>query len=322
MSGRRGGGGRRRGRAVLGMGLAALCLASAPAPAAERDGAGIGTHVLTIGRVTTHPERHADGLGRMVDYAAARMRDLGIVAGRVVTVANPAAMAEYLRSGKVDWVTETPFLALSLEENGHAEIVARRWKNGVPDYFTVFFVRADSDIRSLDDLDGRTIAFEDPGSTSGYFLPAATLINRHQRLVRLSNSRLSPPPGAVGFVFSGGERTTAAWVGSGVVDAGALSDRDWNDPQRVPPKVRKTLRVIHETQRVPRAVELVRKDLDPRVKARLIQLLVHAHEDPEAADALYAHKKTRRFDPIDARLRADLDALRPVGEIVRQQLDR
>lgn len=300
--------------------LAALCLLSGAAWAADREGRVLKKRVLVIGRVDVHPEAHRGYLQRMVDYAAGRMGDLGIVAGEVVVAPDNAAMLDHLRSGKVDWVTETPFSALRFEGSGNAEIVARRWKGGVAAYRTLLFVRADSDIRSPGDLRGRTIAFEDPGSTSAYFLPAAVLIRRGHRLVRLSSIRQAPRTDGIGYVFSGDERNTADWVHAGVVDAGALSDTDWADPELVPPAYREALRVIHRTGPVPRALELVRADLDPAVKARLVELLLHAHEDPEAAGVLDAYQKTRRFDPIDAETRAQLEALRPLADIVRREL--
>ena len=44
-------------------------------------------------------------------------------------------------------------------------------KDSVRAYHSVILVRADSDIQKLDDLRGSRIAFEDRGSTSGFFLP-------------------------------------------------------------------------------------------------------------------------------------------------------
>ena len=42
-------------------------------------------------------------------------------------------------------------------------------------YYSVMYVRADSDIQSLDDMEGRSLAFADPNSTSGYLVPSFEL---------------------------------------------------------------------------------------------------------------------------------------------------
>ncbi len=42
-------------------------------------------------------------------------------------------------------------------------------------YYSVMYVRADSDIESFEDMEGRTLAFADPNSTSGYLVPSYEL---------------------------------------------------------------------------------------------------------------------------------------------------
>ena len=42
-------------------------------------------------------------------------------------------------------------------------------------YYSVMVVRADSGIKSLEDMKGHSLAWADPNSTSGYLIPSATL---------------------------------------------------------------------------------------------------------------------------------------------------
>lgn len=42
-------------------------------------------------------------------------------------------------------------------------------------YYSVMYVRADSDIHSLEDMEGHSLAFADPNSTSGYLVPSYEL---------------------------------------------------------------------------------------------------------------------------------------------------
>lgn len=44
-------------------------------------------------------------------------------------------------------------------------------ESGMADYYSVIFTGANSGIKRLEHLRGKTIVFEDPGSTSGYLMP-------------------------------------------------------------------------------------------------------------------------------------------------------
>ncbi|HWI25041.1 MAG TPA: metal-binding protein, partial [Lysobacter sp.] len=48
-----------------------------------------------------------------------------------------------------------------------------------------------------------------------------------------------------------------------------------------------------------RALEMVRGNLDPKVEARLREVLLQAASDPDAREALLQFFKTTRFLPID-----------------------
>jgi len=54
-------------------------------------------------------------------------------------------------------------------------VVVPTEKDGSTYYYSVMVVRADSGIKSLDDMKGHSLAFADPNSTSGYLIPSATL---------------------------------------------------------------------------------------------------------------------------------------------------
>ena len=54
-----------------------------------------------------------------------------------------------------------------------------------------------------------------------------------------------------------------------------------------------------DVKRYPRAIEMVRAGLDPKVEARLREVLIDAAGDPEAGEALHRFFGTTRFMPID-----------------------
>ncbi|MDJ0810900.1 MAG: phosphate/phosphite/phosphonate ABC transporter substrate-binding protein [Desulfobacterales bacterium] len=257
----------------------------------------------------------------IADYVVRRMGNLGIKRALVMFAKDNAMMISYLRQGKVDWITETPFSAGVFVEKGEAEIILRRWNGGVPEYHTVFFARRDSPINSLRDLKGRTIAFEDPGSTSAFLLPAATLIQHGLPLVRLTTPREKPPADMVGYIFASSEVNAPAWVFRGHVDAGAFSNLDWNDDGRMLPSLKKDMRIFFRTKAIDRGLELVRRDLDPAVKNRLKQILLNAHNDPSARAALKAYKMTTRFDEPDADMARRMDWIKSLSAIIQESLN-
>lgn len=273
---------------------------------------------LVIGKVSDNPKKHYRYLKPMVDYVVRGMEDLGIKQGKVLMAKNNQQMLRYLKQGKVDWVTETVFSSVVFHDEAGAEIILRKWKKGAPDYYSLIFVRKDSGIDSLQDLKGRTIAFEDSGSTSAYYIPASVLIRNKLELYKLDSARDKFQADKVGYIFTNEEINTSTMVYKGLVDAGAFNNRDWETEDHNPELYRKDMKVIYKTNRFPRALEVVRKDLDPNIKQRLKELLLKAHEDPDAKSALRSYQKTKKFDEINDEAMLGVEEARRLGKIVRE----
>ena len=279
-----------------------------------------GGRILVIGKVSNNPKKHYRYLKPLAQYVAQQMQDLGITGAKVLMAKNNQQMLSYLKQGKVDWVTETVYSALIFQQQGAAEILLRNWKKGVPEYHTIFITRKDSGIDTLADLNGRTIAFQDPGSTTAYFIPAALLIEHGQVLVELTSPQERPPRETVGYVFSREEINTSTWVHKGLVDAGAYNNLDWDSKEHLPSQYKKDLKIFYQSDSHPRALELVRKDLEPEIKARLKSILLTAHQDPHAKAALHAYQETKRFDELDEYVRQALVKMRHTLKLVQSRL--
>ena len=100
----------------------------------------------------------------------------------------------------------------------------REWKKGVSSYRGIIIVSKESGISELSNLRGRKIAFEDPGSTSGFLLPYAALVNGGLTLRRVTSPRSTVATGEIGYVFAEEELNIAGWVVRGIVAAGAMSE--------------------------------------------------------------------------------------------------
>jgi phosphonate transport system substrate-binding protein len=263
---------------------------------------------LVLGRVTSDPNQTYKQLKAMVDYVAGQLKDQGITGGAVLMAKNHEEMFRYLREGKVDWVQKGVFEALMYTRETGAEIALRSWRQGVPSYHTVIFARKDGQVDSLKDLVDKKIAFEDPGSTSAFFVPAAIIKRANFQLVELPSPKEKPPAGSIGYIFAGDELSITAWVHRGLADAGAYHNQNWSSSKDNPNIMKKDLKVFYEGKPMPRMIELLRGTLEPRLKARIKEILLRAHEDPAATDALLAYgPATAKFDEFVGPAKKELD---------------
>jgi phosphonate transport system substrate-binding protein len=304
----------RLGLMVFALALSHAVLAQAAATLAPQE-------TLVLGRISDNPKQHYEAMRPLLDYVVPRMREVGIREGRILMARDAQQMLSYLRRHRVDWLTETPAMAVAYRDRVGARILLATERGGGGYYHSVFFVRRDSGIGSIKDLAGRTIAFQNLYSTSSYFVPAARILDEGLRLDLLLSPMDRPEPGSVGYVFARSESNISTWVHKRLVDAGAFANLDWNDLSRLPQSFRDDLIVIAETEPFPRAVEVVRPGLDPLVAARLRDVLLAAATDPEAREPLMRFFGTNGFVPLDAEAEESLGRLRQVVTTVRERLE-
>lgn len=279
------------------------------------------THVLVLGRISDDPREHYEQLKPLLDYVVPRMANVGIREGRILMARDVQQMNSYLRRGRVDWVTETPGTGMLLEQGSGARPILITERDGVSKYTSVFFARRDSGIKSLKDLRGRSVAFQNPYSTSAYYVPAAEMLDRDLPLQILLSPMDRPDSSGVGYLFARTELNISTWVHKRLVDVGVMSNLDWQNPQRVPVGFRSDLMIVHETPPYPRAIEMVRGDLDPKVEARLREVLIEASRDPDAREALLRFFKTTRFLPLDKDAQHALDYIGTGVQRIRAEVE-
>ncbi|MFP7722782.1 phosphate/phosphite/phosphonate ABC transporter substrate-binding protein [Lysobacter sp. A3-1-A15] len=296
---------------LAGLVLALAAGAALAAPPQVYDDPG----VLVLGRISDDPKSHYEQLKPLLDYVVPRMADVGIREGRILMARDAQQMASYLRRGRVDWVTETAGTGMLLQARANAAPLLLTERDGVQHYHSVFFARRDSGIDGLGDLKGRRLAFQLPSSTSAYFVPAGALLAEGLQLEILLSPQDRMQSEAVGYLFARSELNISTWVHKGLVDVGVMSNLDWGNPQRMPAAFRDDLVVFARSADYPRAIELVRGDLEAPVLARLREVLIQAARDPDAGDALLRFFKTTRFLPLDD---ASLQALGRIGRDVER----
>ncbi|MEP4380622.1 MAG: phosphate/phosphite/phosphonate ABC transporter substrate-binding protein [Alphaproteobacteria bacterium] len=263
---------------------------------------------LTIGRVSGNPRKHAGRLAAFGGYLAQRLAAYGPTGTNVVLDANPQSLIAKAGRGEIDVISETVFTASRLVNTGAMEIALLEWKRNIQRYRTALIVRVDSDIHSLADLRGRTLAFEDAGSTSGFFLPYLEIMDAGLDLAPVEQS--SPAPGAVRYAFAKSEVNVVGSVIRGRADVGAISETDLDDPEVMTARFKPQLRVFHLTQWVPRSVLLLRRSMDPALKSKLMEVLLEMHEDEAGKVVLDRYFEVGRYAVVDAESRNRLEHIR------------
>ena len=165
-------------------------------------------------------QRFAPGV-RADNDASARYTILDIVAKHTGMKVDTFVGSDYnatieaLRAGHVDVALLGPFsyvLATTVApvEAFAVTVIARTMQ---PSYQSIIIAPKDGPVNSLADLKGRTFAFVDPGSTSGFMVPSAAFIK----------AGITPEKDFRQVMYSGGHDATIVAVGSGKVDAGSTS---------------------------------------------------------------------------------------------------
>ncbi|MFQ5598013.1 MAG: phosphate/phosphite/phosphonate ABC transporter substrate-binding protein [Nitrospiria bacterium] len=250
---------------------------------------------IRIGSIHDEPANEIRKFLPIARYLAKELESDGIDAGRVVVADSIPQMAALLRKGRVDLYIDSPFPSLAVSRFSGSKLLLRRWKKGMSEYHTVFFVRKDSGISRLEQLKGRMLAFEVPFSTSGYFLPKMVLIQKGFKLVLKRDASEPVAPDEVGYVFSRDDENTVVWVLRGKVSAGALDHRNYLKDAK---GSLSQLKRLHETFSIPRHIVSYRADLPPRLVARIKDILLGMERSEEGRRVLKAFEKTTKFDEI------------------------
>jgi phosphonate transport system substrate-binding protein len=228
---------------------------------------------------------------------------------RVTVASDYAAVVEALRNKTADLAFVHPAGYVLANREAKAMIVAKDQWHGNTSYTARIYVRKDSGVKTLEDLRGKTIAFVDPSSASGYVYPMVLLIEKG--LVR----NRDPKTFFKDFVFSGSHDAGLQALLHGHVDAFASFDQA-REQYLKDPAQRERIIFVAESAPIPEGGIAARDGLDPALFAKVRTALL-SMKGPAYAPLLkqlydidgFEPAEDREYDPVRAAM--DLLGWRP-----------
>jgi len=244
---------------------------------------------------TVNEKEIEDHFRDFVRYVARKLSPTGIE-GKVVIAPTLPDLARLLEQKKVDFYMESAYPTYVVNNVHDAgKLLLRRWQRGKAEYQSLIFAKKNTGINSLQDLRGQIIAFEDPESTSGHFLPRFFLLKRGFKLVETTRPDANSSPPEIGFIFGYTQAKLVELVLTQQVAAGAFNDDDYANLDE---KTRSDINILAQTELLPRHLVSIRKDMAPALASRIEKILVSMNEDPEGRKVLQKTGDTTKFDML------------------------
>lgn len=213
--------------------------------------------------------------------------------------ANYAATGEALRFGRIDIAYLGPVTYVLRSRKSRLEPFARPSHANVgPTFQAVIIVPADSPAKSLADLKGKDVAFGDPASTSGTWVPRYQMLEAGLASGRDYTLRVL-----------GAHDAVALAVANRKVAAGGLSMPIYHRLLKEGKLDPAAVRILAESPAIPEYMWTFREGLDPAFKEQVRQSFIGA-SDPAALGVFRAEAFIPAVDSDVAIVRTWMDAIR------------
>jgi phosphonate transport system substrate-binding protein len=235
-------------------------------------------------------------------YRAAIETALGVPV-KLFTPSDYDGVIQGLLGGTLDmaWLGASAYAKIYLTDPQAVEVsLTKENLNGSTGYYSIGFARKDSGITTIEDAKGKTFAFAEPNSTSGYLVPATELTAKYGPLDKFFSE----------VKFSGGHEQTIVAVANGDVQAG-VSWADgvgaWEDGYSSG-AFRKAADAglvnmndiveIWKSSLIPEGPMVLRTALPADVKEKVIQLTADLHETDKECAYGVAAGEAKDFVPV------------------------
>jgi phosphonate transport system substrate-binding protein len=226
---------------------------------------------MEAGKVVTSGNAIAAGLEKLTGYKY-----------KIAVPTNYAAVIEAMGTDQADIGWLPTFAYILANQKYQAQVALTTVRNGLEKYRGQFVARAGSGIESLEDINGKVVAYTDASSTSGYIYPSA--------LLKMNGIEADK------YYFAGGHPQTVLAVYQGSADVGCSY---WSPPKNDQPQdarkaVLETYPDIMEkvvpiafTDWIPNDTVTFRKGITEEMKTTIVDALLQFAASEEGHEVLY-----------------------------------
>lgn len=245
--------------------------------------------VLTLENQMTTVDRY----NIYIDYAE---KKLGVKV-KLFQASDYAGVGQALMAGHLQMarIGGAGYASAWLDCDGCIEpLVTTEGLDGTTGYFSILTVRTDSTYQSLDDLKGKSIAFADPNSTSGYIVP----------MVSLTKAGIDPKKYFGKTSFSGGHEQSVLALLKGTYDAVFTWTSEGDSFGNLRMMMDKGLlqrdqvRVVWKSDPIRNPLLAVRKELPEQMKKDIAQMYFDMETENKDVLRAAAQGDVRRYVPV------------------------
>lgn len=215
---------------------------------------------------------------------------------------------EMLRTGELDFSWTCSYSFLQAYDEGVADLVAAPVFEGKPLYRSYIIVHSDSPISTIKELEGKSFAYTDPDSNTGYLVPRAMI------------SSLSANPDKffryTFFTWDHGQAIEA--VAEKVADGASVDAYVWEFLASIRPQLTSRTKIIKRSNYFGFPPIVARRGLAPGLKAELAKALFSMRSDPEGQILL---KQMLLDDFVDVPL-SNYDSVRAIAPAQKRKASR
>ena len=221
------------------------------------------------------------------------------------------AIIEALRTGKADMAYMGP-LAIALgAERAEITPIVMKAEDGDPNkaiYHSVLITNAkNTNINTIQDIKGKTMAFVDPDSTSGNLIPSAEIIKAFPN-DGLTTEKLHTNDSFFHAVsFSGSHQAGLQAVAKGDIDIAPISDQILASEISKGNVNKNDIKIIHESAAIPAEAMVVAKSVDEKTRNTLTEFLTSYNNEAYFTDVI--KKPGARF------IKCDMSDYQPIVEL-------